>query len=119
MSLNDFKPDVLAIFEKINSMEHPRTFFVKDIPLIVLPGVFSPVYFPESIFFARELSKIVKKKTLFEVGTGTGIISLFCAQKGAKIVATDINSAAVQNAQLNFNHIVLPVVREEDPCILH
>ncbi len=45
---------------------------------------------------------IVKNRTVMEIGTGTGLISLCCAQYGAKqIVATDINSNAVTCA--NFN----------------
>ncbi len=45
---------------------------------------------------------IVKNKSVMEIGTGTGLISLCCAQYGARqIVATDINSNAVTCA--NFN----------------
>jgi len=45
---------------------------------------------------------LVKNRTVMEIGTGTGLISLCCAQYGAKqIVATDINSNAVTCA--NFN----------------
>jgi release factor glutamine methyltransferase len=39
---------------------------------------------------------------VLEIGTGTGLISLFCAQRGAdSVLATDINPQAVANARYN------------------
>lgn len=44
----------------------------------------------------------LKSKSVLEIGTGTGLVSLHCAKQGAKsIVATDINGAAVANAKYN------------------
>jgi SAM-dependent methyltransferase len=53
-----------------------------------------------------------KNKTVLDIGTGTGILSLYAAKLGAKkIVATDIDPAAIEctkrNAQqLNFSHLI-------------
>ena len=69
----------------------------------VLPGVFSPKYFSDVKWFARNVPTIVGKRSFLEIGTGTGVITLFVALHGAKnIVATDINAAAVKNAKLTF-----------------
>ena len=45
---------------------------------------------------------LVKDKTVLEIGTGTGLLSL-CALEysAAKVVATDVNPAAVANARHN------------------
>jgi len=54
-------------------------------------------------------------QTMIDIGTGTGLLSLFGARKGAKqVLAMDINPLAVQTAQNNIrmNHLdknVLPV----------
>ena len=50
----------------------------------------------------------VNDKTVMEIGTGTGLISLCCAQYGAsRIVATDINSNAVTCANFNASWLNL------------
>lgn len=66
-----------------------------------MKGVFSPYYFRSSEWFTKNISKIVGKKSFLEVGTGTGITSLKCAENGAGVVAVDINSIAVRNAKIN------------------
>ncbi len=69
--------------------------------LVVLPNVYAPEFFDDSLWFAKQLSDIVGEKSLLEIGTGTGIIALFCAKNGARVVATDINPAAIKNARIN------------------
>ena len=68
---------------------------------VVYPNVFSPKYFKDTEFFAKEIP-IKKGEEFLEIGCGTGIISIFVALKGAsKILAVDINSNAVKNAKEN------------------
>lgn len=67
------------------------------------PNVFSPKYFTDSYWFGVEISNLVKNQKFLEIGTGTGIIALFAALKGASVTATDINPAAVNNCQANFS----------------
>ncbi len=45
---------------------------------------------------------LVQDKTVLEIGTGSGLISLCCLKAGARrVVATDVNVAAVANAAYN------------------
>lgn len=45
-------------------------------------------------------------KDILEIGTGTGLLSLYCLNAGAKrVVATDVNPAAVANAAYNAQHL--------------
>lgn len=44
----------------------------------------------------------VRGATVLEIGTGSGLVSLCCLQAGAsKVVATDLNPKAVENARFN------------------
>lgn len=60
---------------------------------------------PDDTVSLRELivnDSIASGRTVLEIGTGTGLISILCLQNGAKsVVATDINPAAVANAKYN------------------
>ncbi len=60
---------------------------------------------PEDTTSLREwLSKsaLLHDARVLEIGTGTGIVALFCGQYGAaQVVATDINPIAVANARYN------------------
>ncbi|MBY0110780.1 class I SAM-dependent methyltransferase [Patescibacteria group bacterium] len=85
------------------------------IPLTVFPNVYAPEFFDDSLWYANALQEIVGNKSLLEVGTGTGVIAVFCAMNGAQVVATDINPDAVKNAQTNAERHKLDVsVREGD-----
>lgn len=72
-----------------------------DVSLTVLPEVYAPTSFTDTLWFAQQVRDIVGKGSLLEIGTGTGAISVFAALNGAKVVATDINPEAVKNAKLN------------------
>lgn len=51
---------------------------------------------------------LVRDKTVLEIGSGTGLISLCCLQAGAKrVVATDINPSAVANTLYNADQLGL------------
>ena len=44
----------------------------------------------------------IKGKTVLDMGTGTGIIAIYCALKGAKkVVACDVDPLAIENAKKN------------------
>ena len=68
---------------------------------IVYPNVFSPKYFFDTEFFAKELP-VQKDADFLEIGPGTGAISVFAIINGAKhVTAIDINPAAVENTKEN------------------
>lgn len=51
-------------------------------------------------------SELVRDRSVLEIGTGTGIVALCCAQAGAdSVVATDINPWAIRNCQLNAEEL--------------
>lgn len=79
----------------------------KDRNFIVYPNVFSPKYFPDTFWFEQNL-KIQPEDSFLEIGSGTGLISVMAAIKGAgKVTAVDINPAAVKNTTENvfLNHV--------------
>ena len=53
----------------------------------------------------RELianTDFVKGKSVLEIGTGSGLLSLYCLKYGAaSVIATDVNQLAVENARYN------------------
>lgn len=75
--------------------------------LVLRPTVFHPRYFLTSEYFAGFIDKLdLKGKTVAEVGTGSGVLSLAAARAGAeRVVAIDINPnaalSAADNARLN------------------
>lgn len=84
--------------------------------LVVRPTVFHPRYFLTSEYFASFIDKLdLKGKSVVEVGTGTGVLSLAAARAGAaRVVAIDINPnaalSAADNAKLNgLSDRVLPL----------
>ena len=51
---------------------------------------------------------LVQDKTILEIGTGSGLVALCCLQAGAKrVVATDVNAAAIANAVYNARRLGL------------
>ena len=43
-----------------------------------------------------------KQEKILEVGTGCGVVALMLAQKGNRVLAIDIHSPSVEEAQQNF-----------------
>lgn len=66
---------------------------------IVFPNVFWP--FEDSKALVKSFV-IRPNETVLDIGTGSGVLAVFSAYKGAgKVVAVDINLAAVENAKAN------------------
>ena len=80
---------------------------------------------PDDTASLRDLivnDQIAAGRDVLEIGTGTGLISVLCAQNSAtKVIATDINPAAVANAQYNVAmlaedyQVEVRVVEKESP----
>jgi methylase of polypeptide subunit release factors len=95
------------------STRHARAAGVR---LVVRPTVFHPRYFLTSEYFAGFIDRLdLQAKTVAEVGTGSGVLSLAAARAGAEcVVAIDINPnatlSAADNARLNgLGDRVLPL----------
>jgi release factor glutamine methyltransferase len=92
---------ILKRFVKVY-FKKERKFRYKSIRAVVLPGVF----FPHFTFSTRFLLSFVETKDLegasfLELGCGTGVISVLAAQKGADVLASDLNPQAIKNAERN------------------
>lgn len=75
--------------------------------IMVLPGVWSPAYDWSSLFYIENFPD-VNGRSFLEVGSGTGVISVFAGLNGAaRIVAVDVNEAAVRNSAFNFERFGL------------
>ena len=79
-----------------------RRYSIAGLRLNIPSGVFHPgIYFSTPIFL-RFLQQIdFQGKTVLDVGTGSGLLALFAAQKGAHATALDLNPKAVATARQN------------------
>ncbi|MCC6781349.1 MAG: 50S ribosomal protein L11 methyltransferase [Planctomycetes bacterium] len=73
------------------------------ITMRLLPTVFPPQEAELFVLpFVADHAAFFAGKTVMEIGTGSGIISLYCAKLGAKkVVATDINPWAIESLKRN------------------
>jgi predicted RNA methylase len=84
--------------------------FVDDLPheLAVFQSVFWDARDTTRLRKLIRETPLVHDKTILEIGTGTGLIALCCVQGGAcKVVATDVNPAAVANAAYNADLLAM------------
>jgi methylase of polypeptide subunit release factors len=81
-------------------------------PILVLPQVYVP--FDQTIVnLLDEHLQVGGSDYVLDMGTGTGVLALVAAKKGArKVVATDILGNAVENARLNVERLGLSDVVE-------
>jgi release factor glutamine methyltransferase len=64
----------------------------------------SEVYEPaEDTFLLLESINIKPNDEVLEIGTGSGIIALSCAMKGANVLCSDINPYAIETTKQNYN----------------
>lgn len=100
-------------FYRVFSLRHireTRQWCSHGLDLTIPPGVFHPgIFFSTPIFLDFLASVDFTHKTALDVGTGSGALALYAAQKGARTTAIDINPLAVQAAQENARRMHLPV----------
>lgn len=87
---------------KVRLHSEPYTAPILDREIIIFPNVMSPKYdrAPQMII---SMMPNQGGKEVLEIGSGTGILSLFSLFQGAKhVVAVDINQTAVENTLENF-----------------
>src|SRR5438093_8125741 len=79
---------------------------VEGFELEIFPTVFHPRYFGSSSILARFVACLpLARKSLLDLGCGSGLIGICAARAGAVVTAVDINPEAVRctvtNAQRN------------------
>jgi HemK-related putative methylase len=72
-------------------------------PFLLLPGVMNPRLFRSGPFLARAMVResLPAQPAVLDVGTGSGILAVTAATRGARVIAVDVNPVAVRCAQIN------------------
>lgn len=82
---------------------------IYGVPFVVIPSVFNPKVPRTGEFFASQIdSRLVQSDwDVLDMGTGSGVCALFAAKHARRVVAVDINAAAVRCADVNalLNHL--------------
>lgn len=76
---------------------------VHGVPFLVIPSVFNPKRLRTGEFFASHLDAalIGPGAEVLDLGTGSGVCAVFAARYARRVVAIDINAAAVRCAGIN------------------
>jgi methylase of polypeptide subunit release factors len=76
---------------------------VHGTPLLILPTVFNPRVLRSGAFFAKVIAarRLGEHGHVLDLGTGSGICAVFAARHARRVVAVDINRAAVRCAAIN------------------
>lgn len=78
-------------------LRKPRPYRFRDLELVIRPGVFHPGLFYSTRFLIEYLEGFdLRGKSVWELGSGSGLISLVAARRGARVTASDINPDAVE-----------------------
>jgi release factor glutamine methyltransferase len=76
---------------------------IYDMPFVVIPSVFNPKVPRTGEFLASQIdSRLVQRDLeVLDMGTGSGVCAVFAAKHAQRVVAVDINAAAVRCAGIN------------------
>ncbi|MBK8921757.1 MAG: methyltransferase [Saprospirales bacterium] len=94
----------LPIYRRLalHYIRRERRFRFGGLRLTIPPGVFHPGVFFSTPIFLRYLETIdLQDKKILDIGTGSGVMALFAARKGARAAALDIHPLAVETARRN------------------
>ena len=81
---------------------------VCGMPILVLPSVSNPKLLRTGAFFASCLTaRLLEGCSVLDLGTGSGVCALAAARHARRVLAVDINRAAVRCAGINalMNHL--------------
>ncbi len=83
-------------------LSRERSYVYGGLRINIAPGVFHPGFFFSTKILLHCLKQFdLKNKTVLELGSGSGLISLVAAKKGAIATATDISEKAFRNIEQN------------------
>jgi HemK-related putative methylase len=89
--------------------ERERLERVHGTPILVVPSVFNPRLLRTGAFFAEAIAghRLGADGDVLDLGTGSGVCAVFAARHARRVVAVDINRAAVRCATINaqLNHL--------------
>ncbi len=76
---------------------------IHGMPILVMPSVFNPKIPRTGEFLASQLhaSSVHADWDVLDMGTGSGVCALFAARHARRVVAVDINPAAIRCAAIN------------------
>jgi len=99
-----------------NYLSRTRSFSFQKIQLVIPPEVFHPGFFYSTKLLLRCLSRLpIANKTFLELGAGSGLLSIYAAQQGAHVTASDINPVAISVIRKNAiqNGVALTTVESD------
>lgn len=97
-------------------LRHPRNYRYEAISIRVEPGVFHPGFFFSTKLLIYFLKSIDLKGTRFlEMGSGSGLVSIFAAKRNAHVTAAEISpvSLACTKENAKRNHAEITVVESD------
>ena len=97
---------LLHLGHRLRGFDRYDEFIVEHVhgtPICVMPSVFNPKRLRTGEFFASQLdsSRIGPHAEVLDMGTGSGVCAVFAARHARRVIAVDINAAAVRCAWIN------------------
>lgn len=97
---------LLHLAHRLRGFDRYDEFIVERVhgtPILVTPSVFNPKRLRTGDFFASQVdsSRVVANAEVLDMGTGSGVCAVFAARHARRVVAVDINAAAVRCARIN------------------
>ncbi|MCB1042806.1 MAG: class I SAM-dependent methyltransferase [Acidobacteria bacterium] len=80
-----------------------QDFFYLGCHWVIEANVVNPSLISASRVFAKQAIQVIpdQAKTALDLGTGSGLAAILLAQKGLKVTAVDVSTAALENARAN------------------
>jgi len=83
------------IYESLCSVTKERRFKVLDKEIVAIPGMFAPIGVNTPLLAEAVRKEVKQSDIVLDMGTGSGVLALFAAEKAKKVTAVDINPKAV------------------------